>query len=67
MAKTKPHSKIEVAVWWPNEGYGSAEKVKSFAEARRKAEYLQHLGYGKYKQSEIHIIKTTVQKWRFSC
>lgn len=49
--------RLEVAVWWPGEGYGSPTRVDSVEEAEHKADILRRMGYGDGK-TEIHLIRT---------
>ena len=50
---------IQVAVYWPGEGYGGADSVPTMAAARLKADELRRLGYGVPGKNPIHIIETT--------
>ncbi|MFO1209718.1 MAG: hypothetical protein U1E40_10905 [Amaricoccus sp.] len=56
MSGVSGYDRLMVAVYWPNEGYGTARQCETEADALAHAERLQRLGYGDGK-SEIHIIR----------
>jgi hypothetical protein len=55
---TGERTTIQVAVYWPAEGYGIPKRVASLDEARATAAEWVRQGYNSGK-SRIHIIETT--------
>lgn len=49
-----------VAVWWP-EGYGGNKSFVTLADANKYAAELKGQGYPKYRRSQVHIFRDSLE------